>query len=172
MQMRALRFVALVALSGGVIAACGGGGDTSVFNNNQNGADGSFVDPGTFGDSGNPNNGGGSCKPLTCQDQSIECGKAGSVMLWGSESTVRERLAAFGEVNFERRIAAMRYPFPPAGTVDFFRRYYGPTGKAFDALAPDAQAALRQLTVSTPSRSAVGSASRAITSPTASAQTL
>ena len=67
-----------------------------------------------------------------------------SVMLWGREPTVRERLAAFGEVRLERRIAAMRYPFPPAETVDFFRRYYGPTGKAFDALAPDAQVALRR----------------------------
>jgi hypothetical protein len=65
-------------------------------------------------------------------------------MLWGHEATVRERLAAFADVKLERRIAAMRYPFPPAETVDFFRRYYGPTGKAFDALAPDAQAALRR----------------------------
>lgn len=67
-----------------------------------------------------------------------------SVMLWGRESTVRERLAAFGEVRLERRVAAMHYPFSPAGTVDFFRRYYGPTGKAFDALAPDAQVVLRR----------------------------
>jgi ubiquinone/menaquinone biosynthesis C-methylase UbiE len=67
-----------------------------------------------------------------------------STMLWGHEATVRERLRDFAEVKVERRIAAMRYPFPPAETVDFFRRYYGPTGKAFDALAPDAQAALRR----------------------------
>jgi len=40
--------------------------------------------------------------------------------------------------------AAMRYPFPPAGTVDFFRRYYGPTGKAFDALGVAAQELLRR----------------------------
>lgn len=67
-----------------------------------------------------------------------------SVMLWGSEPTVRQRLAAFSEMKHERRIAAMRYPFPPAETVDFFRRYYGPTGKAFEALTPEAQAALRR----------------------------
>lgn len=66
-----------------------------------------------------------------------------SVMLWGSEPMVRDRLAAFADVSLERRTAAMRYPFPPDGTVEFFRRYYGPTGKAFDALAADAQAALR-----------------------------
>jgi hypothetical protein len=66
-----------------------------------------------------------------------------SVMLWGHEPTARQRLGAFGEVRMERRIAAMRYPFPPDETVDFLRRYYGPTGKAFDALGADAQAALR-----------------------------
>lgn len=65
-----------------------------------------------------------------------------STMLWGHEPTVRERLAAFADVKLERRIAAMRYPFPPAETVDFFRRYYGPTGKAFDALGAEAQSAL------------------------------
>lgn len=67
-----------------------------------------------------------------------------SIMLWGHEPTVRGRLENFADVKFARRIAAMRYPFPPAETVDFFRRYYGPTGKAFDALAPDAQTALRR----------------------------
>ena len=66
-----------------------------------------------------------------------------SVMLWGHEPAVRERLAAFRGVRLERRIAAMRYPFPPAGTGDFFRRYYGPTGKAFDSLSQDGQTALR-----------------------------
>ena len=65
-----------------------------------------------------------------------------STMLWGHEVTVRQRLAAFSDVKLERRVATMRYPFPPAETVDFFRRYYGPTGKAFDALDADAQSAL------------------------------
>jgi ubiquinone/menaquinone biosynthesis C-methylase UbiE len=65
-----------------------------------------------------------------------------SVMLWGHEPTVRERMKAFSEVKLTRRMAVMRYPFPPAEAVDFFRRYYGPTGKAFDALSPDKQTAL------------------------------
>jgi SAM-dependent methyltransferase len=64
-----------------------------------------------------------------------------SVMLWGHEPTVRERLAAFHEVKLERRIATMTYSFPPAETVDFFRRYYGPTGRAFDMLETNAQSA-------------------------------
>jgi SAM-dependent methyltransferase len=67
-----------------------------------------------------------------------------STMLWGHEPTVRERLAAFDDVKLARRIAVMRFPFPPAGTVDFFRRYYGPTNKAFDTLGPDAQTAFRR----------------------------
>ena len=65
-----------------------------------------------------------------------------SVMLWGHEPTVRERMKAFAEVNLTRRMAVMRYPFPPAEAVDFFRRYYGPTGKAFDSLSSEKQTAL------------------------------
>jgi transcription termination factor NusB len=37
----------------------------------------------------------------------------------------------------------MSYPLSPADTVDFFRRYYGPTQRAFESLAPVGQAALR-----------------------------
>jgi len=47
-------------------------------------------------------------------------------------------------VRLTRRIAMMRYPFPPAQTVEFFRQYYGPTQKAFASLDATAQAALRQ----------------------------
>ena len=65
-----------------------------------------------------------------------------STMLWGAEEIVRARLSAFTQVRCVRRVAVMRYPFPPAETVEFFRRYYGPTGKAFDALKPEGQAAL------------------------------
>lgn len=70
-----------------------------------------------------------------------------SPMLWGDEPTVRERLKSFAEVKLARRIALMRYPFPPAETVAFFRRYYGPTGRAFDALSADRQAALNRALV-------------------------
>ena len=66
-------------------------------------------------------------------------------MDWGNESIVRSRLAAgFSGVRLTRRIARMRYPFPPAETVEFFRQYYGPTQQAFASLAPSAQAALRR----------------------------
>ena len=43
-----------------------------------------------------------------------------------------------------RRIALMRYPFPPAETVEFFRQYYGPTQRAFASLDASAQVELRR----------------------------
>jgi len=68
-----------------------------------------------------------------------------SPMGWGDEATVRSRLAhGFTDVRLTRRIALMRYPFPPAETVEFFRQYYGPTQKAFAALEVSAQDALRR----------------------------
>ena len=68
-----------------------------------------------------------------------------SPMGWGDEATVRSRLRhGFAEVRLTRRIALMRYPFPPAETVEFFRQYYGPTQRAFASLDTAAQAALRR----------------------------
>jgi SAM-dependent methyltransferase len=68
-----------------------------------------------------------------------------SPMGWGDDATVRSRLAGgFTDVRLTRRMALMRYPFPPDQTVEFFRQYYGPTQKAFDALDNNAQAALRR----------------------------
>jgi len=68
-----------------------------------------------------------------------------SPMGWGDEATVRSRLGhGFAEVRLTRRIALMRYPFPPAETVEFFRQYYGPTQRAFASLDAPAQAALRR----------------------------
>lgn len=67
-----------------------------------------------------------------------------STLLWGQEAIVRERLGAFETLRLTRRVAVMRHPFSPADTVDFFRRYYGPTRKAFESLAPEGQIRLRQ----------------------------
>ena len=64
---------------------------------------------------------------------------------WGDETTVRSRLQhGFTDVRLTRCIARMRYPFPPAETVEFFRQYYGPTQRAFASLDDSAQAALRR----------------------------
>jgi 2-polyprenyl-3-methyl-5-hydroxy-6-metoxy-1,4-benzoquinol methylase len=68
-----------------------------------------------------------------------------SPMGWGDEATVHSRLQhGFADVRLTRRIALMRYPFPPAETVEFFRQYYGPTQRAFASLDASAQAALRR----------------------------
>lgn len=68
-----------------------------------------------------------------------------SPMSWGDEATVHARLSnGFTDLRLTRRIAPMRYPFPPAETVEFFRQYYGPTLRAFASLAAPAQAALRR----------------------------
>jgi SAM-dependent methyltransferase len=67
-----------------------------------------------------------------------------SPLLWGDERVVRDRLGAgTSDLRLTRRIARMRFPFDPAGTVEFFRQYYGPTQRAFASLTTEAQAALR-----------------------------
>jgi len=63
---------------------------------------------------------------------------------WGDEETVRERLrGAFSDLQLTRRICRFEYPFPPAEVVEFFRAYFGPTQRAFEALDAGGQAALR-----------------------------
>jgi ubiquinone/menaquinone biosynthesis C-methylase UbiE len=68
-----------------------------------------------------------------------------SPMEWGNEATVRQRLQqGFRDVQLTRRVTLMRYPFTPAETVEFFRKYYGPTLRAFESLPAAGQAALRR----------------------------
>ena len=68
-----------------------------------------------------------------------------SPLKWGDEETVRERLrdGAIADLQLTRRMCPFVYPFPPAEIVEFFRTYYGPTQRAFDALDTNGQAALR-----------------------------
>jgi SAM-dependent methyltransferase len=67
-----------------------------------------------------------------------------SPMKWGDEATLRERLGqGTSALSVTRRLYPMRYPFGPAEVVDFFFKYYGPTVRAWAALDPSAQAALR-----------------------------
>ena len=66
-------------------------------------------------------------------------------VLWGNESTVRDRLGkGLSDLSLTRRQYLFSYPFPPAEIVEFFRLYYGPTNRAFAALDTDGQATLRQ----------------------------
>jgi ubiquinone/menaquinone biosynthesis C-methylase UbiE len=68
-----------------------------------------------------------------------------SPILWGDEEVVRQRFGdSVAELHMVPVIARLQYPFPPAGTVEFFRQYYGPTQRAFAALRSDAQNALRR----------------------------
>lgn len=65
-------------------------------------------------------------------------------VLWGDDATVRARLQdGTASLVTTRRLYPMRYPFPPAEVVEFFRAYYGPAHRAFAALSPAGQRALR-----------------------------
>ena len=66
-----------------------------------------------------------------------------SPLSWGDTAVVESRFnGALQELRLTPRIARFRFPFDPAGTVEFFRQYYGPTQRAFGSLAPEAQANL------------------------------
>lgn len=68
-----------------------------------------------------------------------------SPVLWGDEPTVRERLGhGLSQLNMTRRQYLFSYPFSPSEVVEFFRRYYGPTNRAFASLDVEGQAQLRQ----------------------------
>lgn len=60
-----------------------------------------------------------------------------SPMTWGVETNVIERFGAAGvaaeNISFVRDTFVFNCDGPPAGLVDQFRRYYGPTMNAFDA---------------------------------------
>ncbi|HLZ35936.1 MAG TPA: class I SAM-dependent methyltransferase [Nitrospira sp.] len=67
-----------------------------------------------------------------------------SPVLWGEESTLRERLRnGISTLRITPRKFPFRYPFPPSDVVEFFRRYYGPSNRAFAVLSVDQQEALR-----------------------------
>ena len=67
-----------------------------------------------------------------------------SPVLWGDEATVRERFSeGVASLKLTRRMYPVRYPFPPAEVVEFFRTYYGPTNRAFARLDAEKQAVLR-----------------------------
>lgn len=64
-------------------------------------------------------------------------------ILWGDEAIVRQRLGrGTSQISCTRRNMQMVHPFPPKETVDFFRRYFGPTKTAFARLDAAGQAAL------------------------------
>ena len=68
-----------------------------------------------------------------------------SPMTWGVESHVIERFTAAGapadKIAFVRDTFTFNYKGTPAGFVDEFRKYYGPTMNAFDAAEKNGRAA-------------------------------
>jgi hypothetical protein len=65
-------------------------------------------------------------------------------VLWGDETSVRERLGhGISDLKMTRRHYEFTYPFPPAEVVEFFRQYYGPTNHAFASLDENASKTLR-----------------------------
>jgi SAM-dependent methyltransferase len=67
-----------------------------------------------------------------------------SPVLWGDETTVRERLGhGLSDLRLTRVTYRFDYPFAPAGVVEFFREHYGPTTSAFGTLSANDREALR-----------------------------
>lgn len=64
-------------------------------------------------------------------------------VLWGDAATVRERLAHhFSHIHTQLISLDLDFPVNPAGVVEFFRKYFGPTQVAFSRLDEAGQAAL------------------------------
>lgn len=64
-------------------------------------------------------------------------------VLWGDENVVQQRLGGGTKhVKCTRQHAHFAYPFTPKETVDFFRRYFGPTQMTFARLDEPGQKAL------------------------------
>jgi ubiquinone/menaquinone biosynthesis C-methylase UbiE len=67
-----------------------------------------------------------------------------SPIQWGTESRLRELFGdAIAELHTEKRHMVFRYESPEA-YLEYWRRYYGPTLKAFDAVGEDGRAALER----------------------------
>lgn len=67
-----------------------------------------------------------------------------SPILWGTEDAVRERFAdGISDLQMTRRKITFTYPFGPTDVVEHFRKFFGPTQKAFESLDAAGQAALR-----------------------------
>jgi SAM-dependent methyltransferase len=67
-----------------------------------------------------------------------------SPLMWGDETTARERLGEYvSDLQLTRRLYPFKYPFGAAEVADFFFKFYGPTNRAYNSLDADKQSALR-----------------------------
>jgi SAM-dependent methyltransferase len=65
-------------------------------------------------------------------------------VLWGDKRVVGERFGVgVADLRLTRVSYRFDYPFAPAGVVEFFRQYYGPTTRAFATLGEADRSALR-----------------------------
>ena len=65
-------------------------------------------------------------------------------VMWGDEETVRQRFSqGISDLQLTRRMVQITYPFGPVDVVEHFRRFFGPTVKAFESLDAGGQEALR-----------------------------
>ena len=61
-------------------------------------------------------------------------------VLWGDETTVRERLRnGIASLKLTRHFYHFDYPFSPAAVVEFYKANYGPMSRAFASLDPSGQ---------------------------------
>ena len=95
-----------------------------------------------------------------------------SPMLWGVQAQVQERFMEAGvpasAVSCTRETFTFEFDGPPAGFLDLFRLYYGPTMNAFDAADKAGRATQLQaeLLALFEAQNTSGSASRTVISPT------
>jgi ubiquinone/menaquinone biosynthesis C-methylase UbiE len=72
-----------------------------------------------------------------------------SPVLWGDETTVRDRLReGIADLKCSLNFYHFDYPFPPDAVVEFFRTNYGPMSRAFASLDVNGQQNLRSELVS------------------------
>ena len=68
-----------------------------------------------------------------------------SPVLWGDEATVRERLReGVTDLRLTKVTVPFRFTFSVPETIEFFRTYFGPLQRAFEALPVDEQPKLRR----------------------------
>lgn len=68
-----------------------------------------------------------------------------SPLLWGDQPRVNERLGGrVQRLTLTPRMFPFSFPFSPAGVVELFQVFYGPTVRAFDALGPEERAGFRR----------------------------
>ena len=66
-----------------------------------------------------------------------------SPLLWGTEARLRELFGeAMADLQVRKRHLVFRYRSPEA-YLDYWRHWYGPTLKTFEAVGPDGEDALR-----------------------------